>query len=74
MISIVKGKRVLPFSIFEEQSLVEVNNKFYLNEKEAKQWLLWEPHCIFVPFIYKALPIILIEKGNPWSHPYNERY
>lgn len=73
MIKIVEGRRVLPFSIFEEQSLVLIEDKFYLNEKEAKQWLLWEPHCIFVPFIYKTLPIVLIEKKRYWEaiHSYN---
>jgi len=68
----IDGKRLLPFSIFEEQSLVEVNDILYLNEKEAKQWLLWEPFAIYVPFIYRSKSIILIEKGNPWSHPRNE--
>lgn len=56
------GVRLIPFSIFEEQSLVPVDGILYLTEKEAKQWLLWEPHCIFVPFIYQGMPIKLIDK------------
>lgn len=56
------GKRVLPFSIFEEQSLVYVDGTLYLTEKEAKQWLLWEPFCIFVPFVYQGYPVKLIDK------------
>lgn len=60
-----EGKRLIPFSIFEEQSLVPVNGILYLTEKEAKQWLLGEPHCIFVPFIYEGFPIKLIDKPKP---------
>ena len=29
MINLVEGRRVLPFSIFEEQSLVQVEDKLY---------------------------------------------
>lgn len=60
MIELKEGRRLLPFSIFEEQSLyIEKANLVILTE-DIKQWLLWD-EPIYVPFIYKSFPIILVK-------------
>ena len=59
------SNRILPFSIVEEHTLVLVDGTYYMHQSMARQWLLWEPFVIYLPFIWNNLPIIILNENEP---------